>query len=219
MDLKSNARKSFELFDTLRLFCTTPLASIERDSFHLFERVDSVLKPIPFQMADYDTLPMELTFLAKFKPEGKYELQVDSGAMHDIYGITHVKGTYPLQLKALSEYSTLRVKLVPFEPRARIQVLTSADAVLRELPATEEGAYFQYLKPDAYYLRLYMDENGDGQWTTGSWSDKRQPEPIYYYPDKIQTKSNWDFEEEWDYTAIEQTASKPKELIKASAKK
>ena len=219
LDLKSNARKSFELFDTLRLFCTTPLASIERDSFHLFERVDTILKPIPFQIADYDSLPMVLTFLAKFKPEGKYELQVDSGAMHDIYGITHVKGIYPLQLKALSEYSTLRVKLVPFEPRARIQVMKTSDEVLRELPATEEGAYFQYLKPDAYYLRLYIDVNGDGQWTTGSWGDKRQPEPIYYYPDKIQTKSNWDFEEEWDYTAIEQTASKPKELIKASSKK
>ena len=34
---------------------------------------------------------------------------------------------------------------------------------------------------------------------------------------EIQTKSNWDFEEEWDYTATEQTKAKPKELIKASS--
>jgi len=91
--------------------------------------------------------------------------------------------------------------------------------VLRELPAAEEGALFEYLKPDGYYVRMYIDHNGDGRWTTGSWAEKRQPEPVYYFPEKIQTKSNWDFEEEWDYTVRPQTQTKPKELIKASSKK
>ena len=66
-------------------------------------------------------------------------------------------------------------------------------------------------------MRLYLDLNGDGQWTTGSWEQKRQPEPVYYFPQKIQTKSNWDFDEEWDYKSVEQTQSKPKELLKASS--
>ena len=219
LELKSNARSGFDLYDTLRLQCTTPIATIERDSLHLFERVDTILKPVPFTLAPYDTLPMQLVFLADFKPEGKYELHIDSAAIHDIYGVTHIKGTYPMQVKSLSDYSTLRVKLNPYLPKARIQVLNNKDQVLRELPADPEGALFEYLKPDAYYLRLYLDENGDGKWTTGSWSEKRQPEPIYYFPEKIQTKSNWDFEEEWDYQAVEQLKAKPKELIKAAPKK
>ena len=219
LELKSNARSGFDLYDTLRLQCTTPIATIERDSLHLFERVDTILKPMPFTLAPYDTLPMQLVFLADFKPEGRYELRIDSGAIHDIYGVTHIKGTYPMQVKSLSDYSTLRVKLNPYLPKARIQVINNKDQVLRELPADPEGALFEYLKPDAYYLRLYLDENGDGKWTTGSWSEKRQPEPIYYFPEKIQTKSNWDFEEEWDYQAVEQLKAKPKELIKAAPKK
>lgn len=219
LELRSNARSGFELFDTLRLQCTTPISAIERDSFHLFERVDTVLKPMRFTIAPYDTLPMQIIFLADFKPEGKYELHIDSGAIHDIYGVTHIKGTYPLQVKSLSDYSTLRVKLDPYLPKARIQVLNNKDKVLRELPADPEGAFFEYLKPDAYYLRLYLDENGDGKWTTGSWSTKRQPEPIYYFPEKIQTKSNWDFEELWDYQAVEQLKAKPRELIQAAPKK
>lgn len=219
LELKSNARSGFDLYDTLRLQCATPIATIERDSIHLFERVDTILKPVPFTLAPYDTLPMQLVFLADFKPEGRYELHIDSAAIHDIYGVTHIKGTYPMQVKSLSDYSTLRVKLNPYLPKARIQVLNNKDQVLRELPAETEGALFEYLKPDAYYLRLYLDENGDGKWTTGSWSEKRQPEPIYYFPEKIQTKSNWDFEEEWDYQAVEQLKAKPKELIKAAPKK
>ena len=43
--------------------------------------------------------------------------------------------------------------------------------------------------------------------------------PFRDYPEKIQTKSNWDFEQEWDYTAVEQVKSKPRELIKVVTKK
>ena len=219
LDLKSNARSGFEVYDTLKLLCTTPLASIEREHFHLYERVDTVLKPIKFDIADHDTLPQELRFIANLKPEKKYELQVDSGALHDIYGITHVAGSYALQVKAPSDYSTLRVKLTPFVEHARIQLLNKQDQVVRELPAVPEGAFFEFIKPDKYYLRLYIDANEDGKWTTGSWTEKRQPEEVYYFPQSIQTKSNWDFEEEWNYQAVEQTKAKPAELIKVSSAK
>lgn len=219
LELKSNARNGFEIYDTIRVTCTTPIASIERDSIRLMERVDTLFKPVPFTIAPYDTLPMVFRLLADLKAGGKYELRLDSGAVHDVYGITHPATKYPLQVKVPADYSTLRVKLTPYDASARIQVLSNKDQVLRELPAAEEGAFFEYLKPDTYYLRLYLDKNGDGQWTTGCWSDKRQPEPIWYFPGKIQTKSNWDFEEEWDYTATPQTSSKPKELIKVNAKK
>ena len=219
LELKTNARQEFEIYDTLWISCSTPLQTIEQDSIHLYERIDTLLKPMSFSLLQRDSFPMKIAFLAKFEPSGHYELVVDSGAMHDIYGITHIRGTYNLKLKSLADYSTLRVKLKPSIAKMRIQLLSAKDEVLRELPAKEEGALFEHLKPDTYYLRCYEDQNEDGQWTTGSWEKKRQPEPIYYFPEKVQTKSNWDFEEEFDYTAVERTESKPKELINASPKK
>lgn len=219
LTLKTNARKNFELYDTLRLSCATPLAAICMDSIHLVQKVDTGYRTLPFTLMPYDTLPMELFFLAKLEEGTSYELRLDSGALHDVYGTTHVKANYPLQVKTKEDYSTLRVNLVHFLPKARIQVLNAKDQVVRELPATAEGTLFEYLKPDAYYLRLYIDLNGDGKWTTGNWEQHRQPEPVYYNPNKIQTKANWDFEEEWDYDAIPQTQAKPAELIKASAGK
>ena len=219
LELKSNARKDFEIYDTLRLISTTPLARIAIDSIHLYERVDTTMKSIPFTLAPHDSLTRELVFLANLQPGGNYELLLDSGALHDVYGITHIKGNYGLLVKKIEDYSTLPVKLNPFVPQARIQLLTGKDVVILDFPAEPEGTLFEYLKPDTYYLRLYMDLNGDGKWTTGEWSSKRQPEPIYYFPGKVQTKSNWDFEEEWDYMATEQMKAKPKELIKVVTKK
>lgn len=219
LELKSNARKGFDIYDTLRIACSTPLASYDAQMMHLVLITDTVRQEVPFTIAPHDTLPMEIAILADMQPEGNYELLLDSGALHDVYGITHIKANYGLLMKALTDYSTIRVILKPFEPKARIQLLNGKDEVLRELPASEEGAFFEYLKPDGYYLRLYLDRNGDGKWTTGSWEDKRQPEPVYYFPQKVQTKSNWDFEEEWDYTSVEPTKSKPKELIKVGGSK
>ena len=219
LEIKTNARKDFEIYDTLRLSFSTPIASLEMDSIHLYERVDTLLQPVPFSIAPHDTLPMELTIMAELKPGAQYEVQLDSGALHDVYGITHIEASYPLKVKTVEDYSTLRVLLKPFEPLARIQLLNSKDMVLREMPATEEGAFFEHLKPDGYYMRLYLDRNGDEQWTTGSWEEHRQPEPIFYFPEKIQTKSNWDFEQEWDYRMKPQTESKPSELVKTGGKK
>ena len=219
LDIRTNARKDFEVYDTLRLTVSTPLAGIAADSVRLYERIDTLLKPVPFSFAPYDTMPMQLSLLADLKPGGEYELHLDSGALHDVYGVTHVSANYPLRLKKTEDYSTLRVRLVPFEPLARIQLLNGKDEVLRELPATEDGTFFGHLKPDTYYMRLYLDTDGNGKWTTGSWEEKRQPEKVFYFPEKIQTKSNWDFEQEWDYHAVEQTKAKPAELIQAASKK
>jgi len=219
LDLKTNARKDFELNDTLRLTSATPLVAIDLQALHLYLYKDSAYTAVPFTLAPHDSVCMALSFIADLKPGQTYELRLDSAALQDLYGTTHPAAKFSLTLKQLEDYSTLRVKLNPYLPSARIQLLDKKDNILRELPADEAGAFFQYLKPDTYYMRLYIDENNDGQWTTGSWAEHRQPEPIYYFPGNIQTKSNWDFEEEWNYLAAPQFEAKPKELIPAAKKK
>lgn len=56
---------------------------------------------------------------------------------------------------------------------------------------------FQNLKPGQYQLRLVNDKNGDGAWTTGSLTEKRQPENVYYYETPVKIRSNWDMDIEW----------------------
>ena len=219
LELKCNARQGFELNDTLLVLCSTPMALIEADSLHLLQVVDSLRKPLEFAIQKSDSTPMSFQVVAPMQPGQIYELRLDSGALTDIYGVSNVYSSYTLQLRTPEDYSTLRVRLNPAVANARIQVLNNKDQVVREMPVTDEGAYFQYLKADTYFLRMYIDLNGDGEWTTGSWTEARQPEPIYYYPNSIQTKSNWDFEEEWDYRAVPQLDAKPKQLIHAAPKK
>jgi hypothetical protein len=96
-------------------------------------------------------------------------------------------------------------------------LLSNQDKVIKEVPASPDGVLFEFLEPKVYYLRMYLDLNGDGKWTTGDWTTRRQPEPVFYFPARLTLRANWDFEEVFDYTATPQLDSKPQEIIKDAA--
>lgn len=219
LELKTNASSKFEIYDTIRVLSAFPIDSLNDDMFHLWQKVDTILKPMAVKIEKKDSMAMEVYIMAKLLPEASYQLKIDSAACIDIYGICNDSIEATLKLKSKEEYSSLTVKLESFDSLARIQLLNDKDVVIRELPATNDGAKFEYLAPTTYYLRLYIDLDGDGKWTTGDWLLKRQPEPIYYFPKKLKLRANWDFEENFDHLAIPRTNSKPKALVGKDNKK
>ena len=143
-----------------------------------------------------------------------YEFRYDSAAFTDIFGFSNNAGKEQLKVRSIEEYSTLLIKMAKYDSRIRLQLLDDKDQVVRELPALPEGTKFDYIEPKTYYLRMYIDENGDSKWTTGDWATHRQPEKVYYFPSKLSLRANWDFEETFDYEAKSQLDSKPQELLK-----
>ena len=219
LELKTNASSKFEIYDTIRVLSAFPIDSLNDDMFHLWQKVDTILKPMAVKLEKKDSMGMEVYIMAKLLPEASYQLKIDSAACIDIYGICNDSIETTLKLKSKEEYSSLTVKLEAFDSLARIQLLNDKDVVIRELPATNDGTKFEYLAPTTYYLRLYIDLDGDGKWTTGDWLLKRQPEPIYYFPKKLKLRANWDFEENFDHLAIPRANSKPKALVGKDNKK
>ena len=212
LELRTNASSSFDIYDTISVTSTFPLDLVHDTLFHLAQKVDTLLQPIPFTIYKKDSIAMTLYVLAKLLPEMSYQLKIDSAACCDIYGACNDSIKKTIKLKSKNDYSSLRVKMTHFDARARILLLNEKESVVRELAATSEGAKFEYLVPNTYFLRLYIDVNGDGKWTTGDWLLKRQPEPIFYYPKKLKLRANWDFEEQFDHLAHPQIKSKPKAL-------
>lgn len=214
LELRSNAKSGFEVYDTLRILSPMPIDSVWADSIGLYEKVDTVYKSVPFTLQPTDSVPLGYLVVARLEQGKSYELRLDSGAVRDIYGVANKAKKFTLQLKTAEDYSTLLIKIPTYDPAIRLQLLDEKDKPVRELPASPEGTKFEYLTPKAYYLRLYFDLDGNGKWTTGDWATKRQPEPVFYFPAKLTLRANWDFEEIFDYLARPQLDSKPRELIK-----
>ena len=57
------------------------------------------------------------------------------------------------------------------------------------------------------------------KWTTGSWSPRRDPEEVYYFPKEIEVRANWDLNESWDVTALRLDKQKPDALVKQRSDK
>ena len=217
LELRSNAKSGFEVYDTLRILSPMPIDSVWADSIGLYEKVDTVYKSVPFTLQPTDSVPLGYLVVARLEQGKSYELRLDSGAVRDVYGVANKAKKFTLQLKTAEDYSTLLIKIPTYDPAIRLQLLDEKDKPVRELPASPEGTKFEYLTPKAYYLRLYFDLDGNGKWTTGDWATKRQPEPVFYFPAKLTLRANWDFEEIFDYLARPQLDSKPRELIKDAA--
>ena len=97
-------------------------------------------------------------------------------------GKTTTKETIGFRTKSLEEYSILIVELTQHTGKEVIQIVDKNDKVVKELPATENKVKFEYMKPDTYYARLFIDENGNGKWDTGNYKEKLKAEQVYYYP-------------------------------------
>lgn len=213
VELKSNASTKFDIYRNIEWYSSTPLSDYSLDSIHLFEKIDTVTKPVAFTIEPLDSAGLRFAIKAKLEPEHIYSLRIDSGAMHDIYGISNMQFKAEYKLRSLNEYSTLTIRLEHFDSRARIQIINDKDKVVREEPALPEGTKFQYLEAKSFYVRLYIDIDGNGQWTTGDWALKRQPEPVYYYSKKLSLRANWEFEETFNHLALPILEQKPKALI------
>lgn len=214
VEIRSNASAKFDIYRSIEWYTATPLQDYQIDSIHLYDKIDTTLQPVAFTVEPLDAAGMRFVIHASLQPEHVYTLTIDSGALHDIYGLTNMPFKTDCKLRSVDEYSSLTIRMAHFDPRARIQVLDEKDAVVRELPAEPDGTLFKHLEAKSFYIRLYIDIDGNGQWTTGDWALKRQPEPVYYFSKKLSLRANWEFEELFDHLATPLLEQKPKALIK-----
>lgn len=217
MQLSSNAKSGFEVYDTLQLIFPTPMANLIADSLHLERKQDSLWLKTPFTLREADSAHLRMQLLFDMQPGEEYRLSVDTGAVTDIYGKMNDKKSFSLKVKKTEEYATLKVQLQDWDERAVIQLLDEQDKPVRSLRAQQGGTLFTHLAPKTYYLRLFIDLDGNGKWTTGDYMLHRQPEEVYYFQRKLTLKANWDFEEVFDWKNVPLLEQKPEAIRKDAA--
>ncbi|MCQ2342229.1 MAG: Ig-like domain-containing protein [Paludibacteraceae bacterium] len=212
--IKTNASGKFNHFDTLCIQTPTPILQFEQDNMHLQIKKDTLWKDVAFQLALRDSTAMNLQIIADLRPNEEYQLLVDSGAIKDIYHMTSKTDKYSIKIRPKEDYATLTVFVSPFVDNAYIQLLNANDQPIRTLKAEKNGTLFSFIDPGIHYMRLFIDEDSNGKWTTGDWSKHRQPESVYYSHKKLNLRANWTFEETFDWQSIPLLLQKPSAIRK-----
>ncbi|MBR2862313.1 MAG: hypothetical protein IKB97_01965, partial [Bacteroidaceae bacterium] len=112
------------------------------------------------------------------------------------------------------EFGALFITLHGADTTAVVQLLQKDGKVHYQQKANNNGADFFYLKPDTYYMRLFYDRNNNGVWDAGNFDKQVQAETVFYFPQPLPAKANWDIEQEWHVDLLPIIEQKPRDLIK-----
>lgn len=208
------APSAMDVYDYLTLSFKEPVASVDTTAFHVRQKVDSLWQDVPFDFERDSLDMMRYNLYADWIPGESYAFEVDSTAIHGLYGLFTDKIKKEFKAKRLEEYGQIFFNVHGADSLAFVELLDGQDKVLRTVPVTDGKADFYFLNPGKYGARLINDTNGNGMWDTGSYEEKRQPEMVYYYPMVLELKANFDLTQEWDIHAKPLDRQKPEELKK-----
>lgn len=214
LPVNTHAPSAMDVYDYISLNFEEPIASFDSTAIHLRQKVDTIWKDIPFEFEQDSLNKRQYNLYYDWEPTVEYEFSVDSTAFHGIYGLFTDKIKQGFKVRSEDEYLILYFSIEGADSLAFVELLDAQDKVVRKRRVVDGRASFYYLNPGKYAARLINDTNGNGEWDTGNYAEGRQPEMVYYYPNVVEYKANWEPTQAWDLKALPLDKQKPDELKK-----
>lgn len=219
---------TIEVYNPLRFESPTPLKPVAPGAVKLEKAVDSLWYPVPgVGFVPDSLLPVRAVMLRNdWEPGAKYRLTVDSLAVEDIYGLKSRGVRHEFTVKSLDEYSNITFRISFMQPDVAVdslpmvvELLDKSDRPVAKRAVSDGFADFRFVAPGEYYARMFIDWDGNGEYTTGDVASHRQPEFTFYYPKVLRLKKNWDVEQPWIVDELPLDAQKPDKIKKNKVKK
>ncbi len=196
-----------------------PIARVDSTKVHFYMKVDSDYVETPFLLLPVEGQIRQYRLYAEWQPATSYRFEADSLAFTSVMGTPSKTQKTDIRVKSEDEFGSIFIKLVNADNHCVVQLLNKNDKPVAEQEAVDGRADFFYLKAGDYYMRLFVDRNGNGIWDTGEYASGTQPEEVFYFPQPIPLRAKFEVEQQWDYRSIEATKQKPKAITKQKADK
>ena len=213
MDLTKSG--TIDVGDSIILKFDTPIADINPRGVHFDVKRDTLWIPysggLPAFKPVNDCDPMRYWLPVTTLPDSIYRLTIDSAAVTSVYGLHNVGLSKELKVRGLDQYANVYFK-VNVTRDAFVELLASGEKVVRTATVKNGNVELLNVPAGTYYLRLTIDNNGNGKWDTGNYKEHLQPEEVYYYPKKLRLRANWDLDENWDIYQTAIDMQKPEDI-------
>ncbi len=221
LEIKYTAPQSMGPDDIIYVESPTPLAALDTAAIHLYSKIDTLWYRAPFQFRPSPHELRRFELIADWRPETEYSFEVDTLAFTDIYGQVSAPFKQGIKVRSLDEYATVVIEVSGLQDSTIIvELLDKSDKKVQQAPVGPDGtAQFFYVTPGVYYMRAFVDSNGNGKWDTGDYATARQAESVYYCPQVFEAKARWDITRQWNMTATPRHHQKPSALLKKKSKK
>lgn len=172
----------------------TPIVAINESKITIINK-DSVAVPFTITQNKF-TKEIQLHFTKQESQQ--YIITAYPSAFIDLFNKSNDTLTLKASTKAFSSYGNIRISLKNKPETALIIQLISpkGDVEYEQYSSTKSVIDFTNVLPGSYDVRIVYDTNANKQYDTGRYLIKQQPEKVWYHPDTIEIRANWDWEQE-----------------------
>ena len=174
--------------NNLSLNFSAPITEIDTSKFELI--ADSTQVDFIVQKGDF-----ALQFEFEHKGNHQYELFLHQGAIKGLNKSVNDSSKVSFYSKDESSLASLKINIESDYEDYFIELLKNGEVI--ETTHSGTALNFEKLLPSKYEIRLVVDSNKDGKWTTGNYFEQQQPEKVYYYREELNLRANWELEINW----------------------
>jgi hypothetical protein len=189
-----------ELNKSLKINFSRPIIRIN-ESKHLQISEDSTTNFVELKFAVDEKTKMFIAVDFDKKENTKYVLEIPDSTVQDIFGMWNKKIIYRFTTNSKASYGNLHITLKTEHPENYyvIRLMNAGNEIVKEFFFTGNGerkVSVDNILAGSYKFVVIDDTNKNGQWDTGDFKNKIQPEKIYTYKDTYQLKGGWDLDVE-----------------------
>lgn len=199
----------------VRYLAKEPILEVDTTKIHFYVKKDTDWLPAPFLFMPEERSAKSYMLYAEWDPGQKYRFVMDTAAVVSVLEHESKSVRQEFHVRAVEEYGSIFIHVISPDTGVVVQLLSKNDKVEAQQRTDKDGnADFFFMKPGEYYMRCYVDANGNGQWDTGDYASGLQPERVYYFGKPLPLKAQWDLRQDWDIRAVDVARQKPMAITK-----
>ncbi len=182
-----------------------PIQNIQTESWAL--RSDSISQTFEAKISEKN--PYKILVSSNFLIGKKYELSVPKETVSS-YDYQITKGyQFNFDIDKAENYGTLTLKLEnkPLE-KFWVELLDEQDKILYAKYTDQSEVEFTELKPGKCYIRIRVDNNGNGVWDLADFATQTMAEDVYVRSKIIEIRPLWKNVETWNLQQAEDEKGK-----------
>ncbi len=213
LKVRFSGSSSMDVNGSVHFLFDEPLEVLDTLGINLFKKVDTLWVPVDYVLQQ-DKNIRQYNLYAEWRPDESYRVDVDSAAFKGIYGGVSKKISQEIKFRAFEEYAALYLDIPGTGNKGHVQLLNKSEKIVQTEITENNRCAFYFVKPDTYYLRLFIDDNGNGEWDTGEFEKGLQPERVYYYNRPLELRALFEYsQDDWDINSP-LDKQKPQEITK-----
>lgn len=215
LEVKMKPTGSLDPNKNISITANEPISRVDSTMIHLYHKQDSDWLPEPFLFLPDEKDAKSYILYAEWQPKERYMFLMDSLAITGIMGHQSRSLKSEFSVRSTDDYGSLFIHVIHPDTGVVVQLLNKSDKPIYQQRADKDGqADFFYLKPGEYYVRAFVDKNGNNKWDTGEYISGLHPEETFYFPKPMQVRAKWDVEQDWELRGIPADKQKPMAITK-----